>query len=165
MLSRHCTSIIESVLAGSDDADVYIDDVGAFLKDWDHHVQLLATILCHLCVNGFTFNPSKCEWAVKATDWLGYWLTPRGLTPLKMKIEAILHMDHTHITTELCMLIGCINYCRGMWPSHAHILKPLPDNSGLKKHATIRWTDDMQQAFDRMCALMAAVLSLPIQAI
>jgi hypothetical protein len=100
-------SIIESILAGIDDAVVYIDYIGAFFKNWDHHVQLLATIFCHLCVNRLIINPSKCEWAVKATD---YWLTPRGLMPWKMKIEAILHMDRPCITTELCMLIGCINY-------------------------------------------------------
>ena len=43
-----------------------------------------------------------------------------------------------------------------MWPSHAHILKPLTDHSGLKKHAPIPWTPEMQVAFDKMCALMAA---------
>ncbi len=43
-----------------------------------------------------------------------------------------------------------------MWPSRAHILKPLTDQSGLKKRAPIKWTDEMQQAFDKMCLLMAA---------
>jgi hypothetical protein len=43
-----------------------------------------------------------------------------------------------------------------MWPSHAHILKPLTDHSGLKKHAPIPWNNDMQQAFGKMRALMAA---------
>ncbi len=43
-----------------------------------------------------------------------------------------------------------------MWPSHAHILKPLTDHSGLKKRAPIKYTDEMQNAFDKMCLLMAA---------
>ena len=33
---------MENVLSGIKDADVYIDDVGAFSNDWDHHVNLLA---------------------------------------------------------------------------------------------------------------------------
>ncbi len=48
-----------------EDANVYIDDVGAFSNDWDHHVNLLATILWQLHENSFTINPLKCEWAVK----------------------------------------------------------------------------------------------------
>ena len=43
-----------------------------------------------------------------------------------------------------------------MWPSRAHILKPLTDQSSLKKRASVKWTDDMQQAFDKMRLLMAA---------
>ncbi len=42
-----------------------------------------------------------------------------------------------------------------MWPSRAHILKPLTDQSGLRKRAPIKWTDEMQQAFDKMHLLMA----------
>jgi hypothetical protein len=43
-----------------------------------------------------------------------------------------------------------------MWPSRAHILKQLTDHSGLKKKAPIKWTDEMQKAFDKMRLLMAA---------
>jgi hypothetical protein len=73
-----------------------------------------------------------------------------------MKIDAILHMDRLCNATELCMFIGCINYYCDMWPSHAHVLKPLTDQSGLKKKTPIKWTDEMQQAFDKMCLLMTA---------
>ncbi len=121
------------VLSGIEDADIYIDDVGAFSDDWDHHVNLIATILWRLCENGFTINPLKYEWAVKETDWLVYWLTPQGLKPWKKKIDTILHMDHPHNATELRMFIVCVNYYRDMWPSHAHVPKPLTDQSGLKK--------------------------------
>ncbi len=36
---------IENVLPGIKDADIYINDVGAFSDNWDHHVDLIATIL------------------------------------------------------------------------------------------------------------------------
>jgi hypothetical protein len=57
--------------------------------------------------------------------------------------------------TELHMFIGCVNNYCDMWPSFAHILKPLMDQSGLKKKASIKWTDEMQKAFDKMRLLMA----------
>ncbi len=65
-------------------------------------------------------------------------------------------MDHPCNATELHMFIGCIDYCHDMWLSRAYILNPLTNQSGLKKRAPIKWTDEMQQAFDKICLLMAA---------
>ncbi len=153
-------SIIGSILAGINDADVYFDNIGAFSHTWDDHVKLLGNILHGLRENSFTINPLKCGWAIEETDWLGYWLIPRDLNPWKKNIDAILHMNRLWNATELHMFIGCINYYQGMWPSHAHILKPLTDHSGLKKHAPIPCTPDMQTAFDKKCSLMVVMLSL-----
>jgi hypothetical protein len=65
-------------------------------------------------------------------------------------------MDHPCNTTELHMFICCVNYYRDMWPRCAQVLKPLTDQSGLKKKAPIKWTDGMQEVFDEMRLLMAA---------
>jgi hypothetical protein len=44
---------MENVLSNIDDANVYIDDVGALSNDWDIHVNLFASIpLTHLSVIG-----------------------------------------------------------------------------------------------------------------
>jgi hypothetical protein len=128
-------AIMENVLSDVNDADVYIDDVGAFSNNWNHHVNLLSTILRCLHQNGFTINPLIYEWAIREADWLGYWLTPQGLEPWKKKIDTILHMDHPQNATELHIFIGCVNYYHDMWPSCAHILKPLKHHSGLKKNS------------------------------
>ncbi len=53
---------MENVLSDIEDANAYTYDVGAFSDDWDHHVNLIATILLRLCENGFTIHPLKCEY-------------------------------------------------------------------------------------------------------
>ena len=64
--------VMENTFFDIADADVYIDDVGAFSKDWQHNIMLTDTILNCLQENSFTINLLKCEWAVQETDWLGY---------------------------------------------------------------------------------------------
>ncbi len=42
-------AIMEHALSDIKDADIYIDDVGAFSNDCNHHINLLSTILRCLC--------------------------------------------------------------------------------------------------------------------
>ena len=84
---------MEQILSDLDDVEIYIDDVGCFSMNFSDHLHLLDTILYRLQINDFTINPSKCEWAVQETDWLGYWLTPNGLKPWSKKVRALINMS------------------------------------------------------------------------
>ena len=126
--------IMEDLFRALENVDVYIDDVGCFDNSWDNHLKSLDKILTILQDNNFTLNPLKCEWAVKETDWLGYWLTPTGLKPWRKKIDAILALQRPTTAKQLRSFLGAVNFYRDMYPQRSHILAPLTKLSGHKRH-------------------------------
>ncbi|GAX16309.1 hypothetical protein FisN_35Hu008 [Fistulifera solaris] len=118
--------VMETLFRALDEVNCYIDDVGVFSSSWEDHLASLDKVLTILQDNNFTVNPSKCEWGVQETDWLGHWLTPKGLKPWRKKIDAIFG-DQT--------------------------AAPLTAVSG--GTGKVKWTKEMVAAFDQIKALLA----------
>ncbi len=52
--------VMENIFRDVTDAEVYIDDIGAFSNSWEQHIALLHIILGKLQENGFTVNYRQC---------------------------------------------------------------------------------------------------------
>ena len=153
--------VMEDLFRVLEQTDVYIDDIGVFDNSWQDHLHSLDQVLSILQTHNFTVNPLKCEWGVRETDWLGYWLTPQGLKPWKKKIEAIMAIKPPTTAKQLRSFLGAVNFYRDMYPRRSHILAPLMKMTGMK--GKIPWNDECQKAFDAMKALLAkeAFLAFP----
>ena len=144
--------ITERVLDGIEDVEKYIDDIALFSNDWKSHVQPLDTVFKRLEEKGFSINPLKCEFGVKESDFLGHWLTPTGIKPLRKKIQGILDMKEPTNLPQLRSFLGMVTYYRDMWPRRSHILAPLTDLLGTSHFV---WEAKHRDAFMEMKALMA----------
>jgi transposase InsO family protein len=148
--------VMEEVLRDMPEVEVYFDDVGIFTKgSYELHLEVVSKVLDRLQSNNFTVNPLKCEWAVKETDWLGFWLTPNGLKPWKKKIQAILNMDRPRNVSQVRSFIGAVTFYREMFPKRSHILTPLHNLTATKGNQKFNWTPECQQSFDTIKAILA----------
>ena len=145
--------VMEKVLKDlSDDLEVYINDIGLFSRDWASHIDLLDEVCKRLEDKGFSVNPLKCEFGVKESNFLGHWLTPTGVKPLRKKIQGILNMKEPSDLGQLRSLLGMVTHYRDMWPRRSHILSPLAELIGAKKFL---WNEPQAKAFREMKALIA----------
>jgi Reverse transcriptase (RNA-dependent DNA polymerase)/RNase H-like domain found in reverse transcriptase len=149
--------IMGSLLSNLEDIEVYINDIGVFSNDWPQHLRILDVVLTRLQANGFIINPCKYEWAVEETNFLGHWMTPRGIKPWQKTIDAILTIEHpARNLTQVRSFIGAVNFYRDMYPKRSHIPTPLHELTGITNGKQFRWEDKHKKAFDAtMKALMA----------
>lgn len=75
-------------------------------------------------------NSLKCNWAVKGTGFLGYWMTPTGIKPWKKSIDAILKMDYPQNNTDIQEFIRVANHYKLPWPQWSQVLACLAEMTG-----------------------------------
>ena len=113
--SDFAQATMEDILRGMSNVTVYIDDIKITHSTWEEHIACVKEVLQRLRINGFTVNPSKCNWCVAETDFLGFWFTPTGPKPWRKKIDAILAMSPPNNCTEVCAFCGAITFYRDMF--------------------------------------------------
>ena len=95
-------------------------------------------------------NLQKCEFEKEDIVWLGFKVTPNGVTPTKPKCDAILNLEHPKTLKQLGSFMGCIHHLIKFLPNLAQLsepLRPLLSKAITKSQNKIDWKDIHTEAF------------------
>jgi hypothetical protein len=145
---------MSDLMTGLEFVRAYIDDIlVTTTSDWDDHLDKLDQVLTRLESAGLKINAKKSFFGRSETEYLGFWITRTGISPLPKKVEAITNLDPPKDKKQLRRFIGIVNYYRDMWIRRSDTLAPL--NALTCKNTPWQWTAVHQKAFDDMKRIMA----------
>ncbi|CAB0039250.1 unnamed protein product [Trichogramma brassicae] len=137
----------ESVLNGMQGRVIdFVDDWLIVSPDFDQHVRDLDELLCRINNEGVTINFSKFELMRKEIRFVGYILTPEGISIDEGKVDAIRRFPTPINTTQVKGFLGLINLHSRFTEKLAETSAPLIELT--KKSTQWRWTDTEEQAFN-----------------
>ena len=105
---------------------VYLDDIIIITKGTlEEHEKELDKILHRLNEKNLAISLQKCEFENKETIWLGFIITPHGVTPTKHKCDAIISLENPKMLKQQRSFMGCIHHLLKILPNLAELSEPL----------------------------------------
>ena len=133
----------------------YIDDLLCISCDsFEDHMEKLEQIFIRIQKAGLKINANKSFFARPELEYLGYWITRRGIQPVAKKVQAIQNIAEPKNKKELRRFIGLVNYYRDMWIRRSHLLAPLARLTS--KTVKWKWGETESKAFNDMKRVISA---------
>ena len=101
---------MEAAMFGIKKVIVYIDNLLIHTASHDKHLLVLDSVLERLCQHGLKLNLEKCGFGNQEVSYLGFTLTPNGISPGKDKIQAIREAKAPADIKMVCSFIGLCNF-------------------------------------------------------
>ena len=136
---------------------VYLDDILIYSDNLEDHKKHVCEVLHRLHKHGLYAKPEKCEFHMDTTEYLGYCLSPTGLTMAQNKVNIIGDWPEPQKVKDIQSFLGFANfYCRFIY-NCSDIVVPLTRLT--RKDALWNFSADCRHSFN---SLKEAFTSVPI---
>jgi Reverse transcriptase (RNA-dependent DNA polymerase)/RNase H-like domain found in reverse transcriptase len=126
----------------------YLDDILVYSKTAKQHVEDVKKILMALFKAQLFCKPEKCAFHQEKVDFLGYVITPGGLSMDPSKVNTILEWEQPTNVKEVQSFLGFANFYRRFIKGYSAIAAPLTELT--RKDKDFEWTTDAQDAFEQL---------------
>lgn len=139
---------------------IFFNDNLVYSRNWDDHLGHLRMVLEILHQNQFVIKHSECFFRVREVEYLGHFISEKGVRVDPCKIELVVKWPIPTNVTELRGFLGFSGYYEKFCPKFGEKPKVLHQ---LTKKNQFKWSEGAQQAFDELKKAMSStpVLALP----
>lgn len=129
---------------------VYLDDILIYTHsdNLETHWRAVRAVLDRLRQNDLYANASKCKFAEKKVEFLGFIVNTEGVSADPSRIETIQSWPKPTSLRELQVFLGFANFYRRFIARYAELTVAL--TALLKKEIAFTWGSDQQAAFDML---------------
>ena len=153
---------MDKTLEGCKNYFAFLDDILMATKGkLKEHEETLDIELDRLNKEGLAISLQKCEFAKQQIEWLGFKITPHGVTPLITKTKALQKLDTPKTLKQLRSFMGSIHHLIKFIPNLAEISEPL--RTLLKKENVtasnkLKWEDKHTKTFENIKSQIARIV-------
>jgi len=136
---------------------VYLDDILIYSNDITQHREHVKEVLKRLQKAGLYVKAEKCEFHSDSVEYLGYVLSPFGLTISDAKVKTIQEWPEPKKVKDIQSFLGFANFYRCFIFNYSNIVIPLTRLT--RKDASWNFDENCRKAFN---TLKQAFTSAPI---
>src|SRR5467141_1552427 len=136
---------------------IYLDDILIYSDNITKHKAHVREVLRRLHANGLFSHADKCEFHVTSCEYLGYMLSPEGLTMAQYKVQIIQDWPEPRKVKDIQSFLGFANFYRHFIYGYSEITIPLMRLT--RKGTSWRFSDECRSAFE---ALKKAFTTAPV---
>jgi hypothetical protein len=125
---------------------IYLDDILIYSETLEEHYEHVRCVLRHLRDAELQVKLEKCQFHVTKVEFLGYVISPDGISMDPAKVAAIKNWPVPKSVRDIQVFIGFTNFYRRFIKSFSDVARPVL--RFLKKNILFAWDKPAQTAFD-----------------
>jgi hypothetical protein len=127
---------------------IYLDDILIYSETLEEHYEHVRSVLQRLKDADLQVKLEKCQFHVQTVEFLGYVISPEGISMDPAKIEAIVSWTVPKSVRDIQVFLGFANFYRRFIKGFSKVVAPI--TRLLKKDVTFTWDAPAQAAFDEL---------------
>ena len=104
---------------------IYLDDILIYSDDPSKHQEHVKEVLHHLQKHGLYAKAEKCEWSTQSVEYLGFRLSPDGLSMDPAQVQTILDWPEPCKMKDIQAFLGFANFYQQFIHNYSATTVPL----------------------------------------